>query len=75
LSHPALALHREIGRCSQILLKGALYGTFPTMLRYYISAVPRLSAAIRTRLVFDGGLYTVYAVHFLQKEIHFRVLV
>lgn len=32
-SHPALSLHRGISRCSQILHKGALYGTFPTIPR------------------------------------------
>lgn len=70
----APALHRETSRCSQILHKGSLYDTFPTMLRQNVSAVPRLSAGVGTRLVFDGVLYTVHTVHFLWEEMYFRVL-
>lgn len=73
-SHPALGLHRGTSRCLQILHKGALYGSFPTILRYNVSVVPRLSAAVRTRAAFDGGLCTVHTVHFLWEEIYFRVL-
>lgn len=67
-SQPALAILRGTSRCSQILHKGALYDIFPTMLKYNVSAVLRLSAAVRTTFAFDGGLYTVHTVHFCKKK-------